>query len=79
MKSVCAVVILLAVWFSSMYFYLPLPVVVILFAARVSTASMSIWSAWMKRRVDRARTVIKQDAKTGIGAENRQNRVRLCS
>jgi hypothetical protein len=37
-----------------MEFYLPLPVVVLLFAALVSTASMTVWLALMERRARRA-------------------------
>jgi hypothetical protein len=36
MKNFWAVMILFLLWFLSMYFYLPLPLVVILFAALVS-------------------------------------------
>jgi hypothetical protein len=33
-----------------MYFYLPLPVVVLLFAALATGATMTIWQAWMGRK-----------------------------
>jgi hypothetical protein len=33
-----------------MYFYLPLPVVVLLFAALATGATMTIWHAWMSRK-----------------------------
>jgi hypothetical protein len=49
---------LLILWISSMYFYLPLPVVVLLFAALASAASVTIWTALNERR---SRNVIKQD------------------
>ncbi|HZU29809.1 MAG TPA: hypothetical protein VFB79_01765 [Candidatus Angelobacter sp.] len=41
---------LFILWILSMYFYLPLPVVVLLFAALVSGATVSIWFALMNRR-----------------------------
>jgi len=50
---------LLILWIASMYFYLPLPVVVLLFAALASAASVTIWTALNDRR--RGRDVIKQD------------------
>jgi membrane protein implicated in regulation of membrane protease activity len=49
---------LLILWISSMYFYLPLPVVVLLFAALASAASVILWTALNERR---SRNVIKQD------------------
>jgi membrane protein implicated in regulation of membrane protease activity len=49
---------LLILWISSMYFYLPLPVVVLLFAALASAASVILWTALNERR---SRHVIKQD------------------
>jgi membrane protein implicated in regulation of membrane protease activity len=51
---------LLILWISSMYFYLPLPVVVLLFAALASAASITIWTALNDRR-QRSRHVIEQD------------------
>jgi membrane protein implicated in regulation of membrane protease activity len=50
---------LLILWIASMYFYLPLPVVVLLFAALASAASVVLWTALNERR---SRNVIKQDA-----------------
>ncbi len=64
MKDFWAVVILFLLWFLSMYFYMPLPLVVVLFAALVSGASVTIWSAWMRRRTGRTGSVIKQETKT---------------
>ena len=49
---------LLILWIASMYFYLPLPVVVLLFAALASAASVTLWTALNERR---SRNVIKQD------------------
>jgi membrane protein implicated in regulation of membrane protease activity len=49
---------LLILWIASMYFYLPLPVVVLLFAALASAASVILWTALNERR---KRNVIKQD------------------
>jgi Flp pilus assembly protein TadB len=53
---------LLVLWILSMYFYLPLPVVVLLFAALATGASMTIWQAWMNRK-QRLATIGEQDAK----------------
>jgi Flp pilus assembly protein TadB len=52
---------LLVLWILSMYFYLPLPIVVLLFAALASATSVTIWFALSnrKRRLER---VIEQDA-----------------
>jgi integral membrane sensor domain MASE1 len=66
MKNFVLVGILLLVWIASMLFYLPLPVVVILFAAVVASASVVIWLSLMKRRTHRSyrhHGVIKTDAK----------------
>jgi len=41
---------LLVLWILSMYFYLPLPIVVLLFAALASGATITIWHAWMARK-----------------------------
>ena len=43
-----------------MYFYLPLPVVVLLFAALATGTTMTIWHAWMERK-QRLATVGEQD------------------
>jgi len=52
---------LLILWILSMYFYLPLPIVVLLFAALASATSVTIWFAWSKRRQNLPQ-VIEQDA-----------------
>ena len=44
-----------------MYFYLPLPVVVLPFAALATGASMTIWQAWMGRK-QRLAAVGEQDS-----------------
>jgi hypothetical protein len=54
------VLALLILWILSMYFYLPLPVVVLLFAALASAASITIWFAWISRKQRLAR-VVEQD------------------
>lgn len=56
------VLALLVLWILSMYFYLPLPVVVLLFAALATGTAMTIWSAWMDRR-QRMTPVVEQDTK----------------
>lgn len=53
---------LLILWILSMYFYLPLPVVVLLFAALATGITMTIWHAWMSRK-QRLATVVEQDSK----------------
>ena len=53
---------LLILWILSMYFYLPLPIVVLLFAALATGASLTIWTALVNRQ--RAQTaVIERDSK----------------
>jgi Flp pilus assembly protein TadB len=54
------VLALLILWILSMYFYLPLPIVVLLFAALASGATITIWHAWMARK-QRLATVGEQD------------------
>jgi len=54
---------LLVLWILSMYFYLPLPVVVLLFAALATGASMTIWQAWMNRK-QRLASIGEQDSKS---------------
>jgi hypothetical protein len=44
------VLALLILWILSMYFYLPLPIVVLLFAALASGTSVTIWTAWINRK-----------------------------
>jgi membrane protein implicated in regulation of membrane protease activity len=51
---------LLILWILSMYFYLPLPIVVLLFAALASVATITIWQGWMARKQQPA-TVGEQD------------------
>ena len=51
---------LLVLWILSMYFYLPLPIVVLLFAALASGATITIWNAWMDRK-QRLATVGERD------------------
>jgi membrane protein implicated in regulation of membrane protease activity len=51
---------LLILWILSMYFYLPLPIVVLLFATLASVATITIWHAWMARKQQPA-TVGDQD------------------
>jgi hypothetical protein len=53
---------LLILWILSMYFYLPLPVVVLLFAALATGTTMTVWQAWMSRK-QRLATVGEQDSK----------------
>jgi membrane protein implicated in regulation of membrane protease activity len=52
---------LLVLWILSMYFYLPLPVVVLLFAALATGTTMTIWQAWMNRR-QRLAAIGEQDS-----------------
>lgn len=54
------ILVLLILWILSMYFYLPLPVVVLLFAALASAISMTIWFA-LSNRKQRLESVIEQD------------------
>lgn len=51
---------LLVLWILSMYFYLPLPVVVLLFAALATGTTMTIWQAWLARK-QRMASVGEQD------------------
>lgn len=51
---------LLILWILSMYFYLPLPVVVLLFAALASATSMTIWFALSSRK-QRLESIVEQD------------------
>ena len=52
---------LLVLWILSMYFYLPLPIVVLLFAAVATGTTMTIWQAWMGRK-QRLATVGERDS-----------------
>jgi multisubunit Na+/H+ antiporter MnhC subunit len=66
MKNFVLVAALFVLWLASMRFYLPLPVVLVLFAALVSSASVALWLSLMKRRTHRSyrhHGVIKPDAK----------------
>jgi len=51
---------LFVLWILSMYFYLPLPVIVILFAALASGTSVTVWYALLERK-RRAEVVVEQD------------------
>ena len=51
---------LLVLWILSMYFYLPLPVVVLLFAALATGTTITIWHAWISRK-QRLSAVGEQD------------------
>ena len=53
--------VLLVLWILSMYFYLPLPVVVLLFAALATGTTMTIWQAWMGRK-QRLAAIGEQDS-----------------
>jgi len=44
-----------------MYFYLPLPVVVLLFAALATGTTMTVWQAWMSRK-QRLAAIGEQDS-----------------
>lgn len=55
--------VLLVLWILSMYFYLPLPVVVLLFAALATGTTMTIWQAWMGRK-QRLEAIGEQDSNT---------------
>ncbi|HEV7675457.1 MAG TPA: hypothetical protein VGQ12_13080 [Candidatus Angelobacter sp.] len=54
---------LLVLWILSMYFYLPLPVVVLLFAALATGTTMTVWQAWIGRK-QRLATVGERDSNT---------------
>jgi len=54
------VLALFILWILSMYFYLPLPVVVVLFAALASGTSVTIWFA-LANRNQRLANVGEQD------------------
>jgi Flp pilus assembly protein TadB len=55
--------VLLVLWILSMYFYLPLPVVVLLFAALATGTTMTMWQAWMGRK-QRLAAIGEQDSNT---------------
>jgi hypothetical protein len=52
---------LLILWILSMYFYLPLPIVVLLFAGVATAGSLAIWTALINRQ--RAHAVVERDSK----------------
>jgi hypothetical protein len=52
---------LLVLWILSMYFYLPLPVVVLLFAALATGTTITIWQAWLNRK-QRLATIGERDS-----------------
>ena len=52
---------LLVLWLLSMYFYLPLPVVVLLFAALATGTSITLWQAWLNRK-QRLAAIGEQDS-----------------
>lgn len=55
--------VLFALWIGSMYYFLPLPVVVILFAALVSGTTVTVCFALTKRKARiQAQAVIERDA-----------------
>lgn len=56
------VLALFILWILSMYFYLPLPIVVCLFAALASGTSVTIWFALSNRRRS-LESIGEQDAK----------------
>ena len=56
------VLALFILWILSMYFYLPLPVVVVLFAALASGTSVTIWFALSNRNRSLGR-IGEQDTK----------------
>jgi hypothetical protein len=56
-----AVLGLFILWILSMYFYLPLPVVVVLFAALASGMAVSVWFA-LEHRSQRLHSVAEQDS-----------------
>jgi hypothetical protein len=52
---------LLVLWILSMYFYLPLPVVVLLFAALATGVTITLWQAWLSRK-QRLAAIGEQDS-----------------
>ena len=51
---------LFILWILSMYFYMPLPVVVVLFAALASGTAVTVWFAWLQRS-QRLQSVAERD------------------
>ena len=60
-KIMLIVFALLILWILSMYFFLPIPVVVLLFAALATGASLTIWTALTNRQ--RAQAIVERDSK----------------
>jgi hypothetical protein len=54
------VLALFILWILSMYFYLPLPVVVVLFAALASGTAVTVWFA-LSQRNHRLQSVAERD------------------
>jgi len=55
------VLALFILWIASMYFYLPLPVVIVLFAALASGTAVAVWFG-LSQRNQQAEAVAEQDA-----------------
>jgi len=55
------VLVLFVLWIASMYFYLPLPVVIALFAALASGTAVTVWFA-LSQRGHRLENVAERDA-----------------
>jgi hypothetical protein len=55
------VLALFILWIASMYFYMPLPVVIVLFAALASGTAVAVWFGLLQRN-RQAETVAEQDA-----------------
>ena len=55
------VLALFVLWIASMYFYLPLPVVIVLFAALASGTAVAVWFA-LSQRNHRLERVAEQDS-----------------
>ena len=53
------VLALFVLWIASMYFYLPLPVVIVLFAALASGTAVAVWFGLSQRRLQ---SVAEQDS-----------------
>jgi ABC-type spermidine/putrescine transport system permease subunit II len=53
------VLALFVLWIASMYFYLPLPVVIVLFAALASGTAVAVWFGLSQRRLE---SVAEQDS-----------------
>ena len=51
---------LFILWILSMYFYMPLPVVVVLFAALASGTAVTVWFALLQRN-NRLQSVAERD------------------